>query len=915
MQGSDELCDHFCLSNYSVDERSRNISLSDESFELLKILTCRVALSDLPAFLHLAYKLANSLQQNDRAGDAEICLELAQKVISRHFPDIDALSPALAAAKLGHINPKLPALYAAILHYCGKSYFYRHSISSFKQAQDFKEKEALLLRAKTLREEIDLAGCYEEPDDSGKGTFASHTTLFSRSLGYMYQEKGKWQKAHALYEKIFGSEKNIFERVMAARQAIHVYRQLTKEEWDPKAKVLLHQAAYTKVRFAEEYITSREEFSGLPGLALTIACFFKEKGPYQDIGRAQSYLQRVLSSSREYPLRLMIPIKVEAEKEIDLLEKRYHTSKISPLISVESNVEEGITLASLYRKKRQFYEAALILSNLLKVAGIFKARVQYELFLGEQELLQKELSFPAYLENLHQHHEALHTVRSRFNSHFTHDVIAILQKICKEALSSFDSPLPLFSLVALGSLARDHFSPYSDLEFVLVSEEKSPLLDQFSHLFVLKLLSLGETPVTSWRWAPSLLPDFSSIETKNGLMPDGGKMIPSSFARGFKLLGSPTEIVSFSSAIPFLFEMTQGITLFGSPDLTEALKREARISLHAASDVERKELFYRDMANYIPIIFKVGEKGELTYSPKHTLMRALLILLNHVEMHKEQQITPEEVKLLLHTLNCKRSSYYLKMGGQVEDFPFEEDTLENSIEPFKHAVEALVAHLPYTRPRTSRLYIQALLRSGQVDKVKDSSPETLGDIAMLRGDFETAHKYYTGGGGCRFKAAEAAIQNGKLAEGKALLDGLKPLITSQVLAQKVCYLRALLARKCERWQEALLLLEDVGACRSTIILAHGTLIDIFCLVEKGRIHQHLGNGAEALKALEIAKKLMERRYGTHHPFFIPIYRELAEVFKTRNVTQGLIFSEKAAKIEARYPELRWQGALDDEGLD
>jgi hypothetical protein len=1010
------LCQELSLSNYSAEEREYNLNLSETVYSAIKLLSCDIDKypAYLNTFLHLSYKLANCFQQNDRAAEGEIVLSIAFQVLERRFPQLAALPSEDACELLLREHPLLPALYAALLHYSSKSYFYRQFFSPLREHQALNQIEKNLKRALEIRIFIDRSsGICEEPEDSGKGTYCRHTILFYRTLGYLFLEKGDLASAEEVYKNILQTAANRFEEIKARQKLIKIYVQLARQEWDPQQASLFYYQAYENVQCLQKFLND-QDYSGLPTDALVFAEFYSDRGnPYYDLYEAKSLLEKVVNNKRTFSQQRMAPAIDELKSLYEQLsqkllqqsaqlkselEETYFAGKVSPLLKSDpaERLENLIALASHYCMQKQFLQAGLLLSNALSQAdhidGELQEKLWYHLFLIEKECRNAidgtvvrsntPFTFAIYQANLRRYKKALQEARHCFQKTLTFDtcwqahrelseeIQHILQNMLKEIYTFIQPVTKPFVVMAMGSLAREMPSPYSDVEFVLAYSESSSDQEKerfacMSTLFLLKMIALGETPVTMFKWPkpPSL--DMSGLESSEGLRPDSGGVISHSFGGSYCLCGTISELLAFSSDLVLPMEFYKGKLLFGSPALLESLQERAHQRLLEASTEEKKVLVCKDLISHTVPRLRVNAQGERCYSLKHIFLRGTTLLLGHAanyfsikdsnlekillkleENGALSTVSKNKIDTLLRQLLCMRGFHCLECAAQLQDIVLAEDHLEDFLSlvvQYQEVIEELTACLPYyskegKHPDQMHIRLRMLCRGGYIDlaqqriekqlsdpKNQDPLWEIRGDLAGMQSKPQEAYAYYKKALDedsknflMHFKLAEAAIQNQALDLAKKHLQQLEGRSgtsgNQEAIGTKLMYLKSLIARHENRGEDVQKLLLSTG-CETVPILKQESLIHALLELEKGRLYRHLGNQEKARQHVKLAKDLIVRRYGPLHPVSLSTYEELLELLKPEELLEKKAYSEKVASIKQLFPTISSMGVLDVYLLD
>lgn len=733
-------CEKLSLSHFDQHERAANIQLHDEAFAVIQATfgDIKECTNTLLLFLHLSYKLANSFQQNSRGAEGEIVLSLASQALEKCFSNIHTTQSSQACKILHNVHPLLPSLYSAVLHYQSKSYFYRKSLSPLEDEKMLQQAEISLNRSLEIRKWIDqnLERCMEPLDSGGDPYYCSHTTLFFRTQGYIYIEKGDFDAARELYEKILETIDDKFEQILASLQLVKIYAKLAHQEWETEKIYLYYLMAYQQVQRAEFFL-STNNFSGYPSACLILAEFYSDKqNPYYNIIEAKNLLEKVIYNQRTFSQDRTIAtrkklaeiyeelahlLKDQVEQFEEETKENYFARKTFLLSPFSSRIENVIGLASLYRRQKQFLQAALLISNALfqnnhpdQLTSQYSEKLWHQLYLVEKEFTDSltsihlrnpdSLTFSNYKASILRHKHALKEAREHFKQKLTletcwetHQQLTknfrqIYKKMFNEALSSFNPPPVPFAILGLGSLAREIPSPYSDLEFALVySEEISNTervyFDELSTSFLLKLIALGETPVHLFKWNPPFSLDTSRLEVMEGLRPDAGGSISHSFGQSINLKGTISELLQKAHVnIILQQEYSRAFLIFGSAQLFQSLQQQAQKVLLEATDETKIHFFWKDKILHTPPIIKINDQGQRCYSLKHSFLRGLIFFLYNLAWHhsileKNPQATlealencgnigaaqKEKIGQLIKKLLYQRSCHYLEQKGQIED--------------------------------------------------------------------------------------------------------------------------------------------------------------------------------------------------------------------------------------------------------
>lgn len=998
-----QLNQQLTLSHFSVTERENNLRINQYAYAIIKALSDTIEdhATYFPIFLHLAYKLANSFQQNDRPADGEIVLNLALQAIERKFPKISDGTPPEVCETLRRLNPQLPALYAALLHYSGKTWFYKKFFLSIDEDASLDTARNLIRRSLELRTIIDSdTGCQDLPDSGNERHCCSHTLLFTRTLGYCYLEKGDFIAAQICYEHLF-SKADPFEKMMAALKLVNIYSQLGKQEWDSTASQERYRQAYEKAIYVENYLkTHHFDFSGLPLACLALAEFYLDKSTlFYCPEKAEEIFGYVAKNNHRFPQMRMTKMQKKladlyqqrskelsqtSEQAEKKLKEAYFAGETSRLLNPDSKKRvEGIsTLAAFYCRNKLFLQATLLLGNALanseKLDTETCEKLWHQLYMTEREFTAvsagREIAFPSYKGAMLRYKQALHDARQRFKQALTidscwkahlelaHDLEAMFQGMFKEILALLPSESAgsePFAIVAIGSLAHGTPSPYSDLEFVLVhnvsvSPEELESFSRLSTLFLLRLFALGETPFQRyWEVPPAM--DMTGLEANLGIRPDRGGTISHSFGSAFKMVGTPSQLISACSSHSALFlEFSNGRLLFGSPELVRELHEKGCEKILNRPG-QNKELFWYDYFNHTVPLIKVNVKGERCFSPKHCFTRGITLMLRHLALNQGiiesnphtilqqlsvngtlTQASMEHIDLLLRRLYTMQSLHYFECGSQTAEIALQAENFQlflEIVEQFQKAINVILEAMqmpPHLNVKNMRSL--TLCRGGYLNDFAMEDWESRGNIALMQADSRLAYAYYMKGleenpsNTClHFKLAEAALQDNDFDKfrdhmvqlDKELAEKSSDKMRNDVITLKVNYLKMVAARKEGNWEEVKSIrayLEKNDAAR-TPILKKASLTHAFIELEIGRLERHLGHPELAIQHMERAKDLIAYKYGPLHIALLSIYEELIQSIDKDDFPKRDYYHRMIKQIGKLFPDISWFGVMDCHSLN
>lgn len=149
-------------------------------------------------------------------------------------------------------------------------------------------------------------------------------------------------------------------------------------------------------------------------------------------------------------------------------------------------MQKAVNVQNVYNKAAELAEVSLTKlldlqkthsSTLIEIRE--KCRVKVEALLTLIESYQEE---PDMLDSDHNHmiEETIFTEMRSISINCNDEMIKLADCIVLDSVSLIGAqPLCSFFAVAMGSLARGEATPYSDLEFFFIIEEKNPVTERY----------------------------------------------------------------------------------------------------------------------------------------------------------------------------------------------------------------------------------------------------------------------------------------------------------------------------------------------------------------------------------------------------------------------------------------------------
>ncbi|MBF5059335.1 tetratricopeptide repeat protein [Candidatus Neptunochlamydia vexilliferae] len=162
----------------------------------------------------------------------------------------------------------------------------------------------------------------------------------------------------------------------------------------------------------------------------------------------------------------------------------------------------------------------------------------------------------------------------------------LLCDLFESSIKLLGAKIPIkFTLVGLGSMARQEMCPYSDVEFAILVERNTPEITRYfknlSRFVALRIINLGETKWEILR--PKRLPDGSMREaislSPGGFSMDIGGLSPLGKEGVYELIGTPKELSTYQSPewlekhdgeMILVNAMTQTSLVWGDPKLLKS---------------------------------------------------------------------------------------------------------------------------------------------------------------------------------------------------------------------------------------------------------------------------------------------------------------------------------------------------------
>lgn len=528
----------FSLNNRTELDLKRNealLPLAESAVET----TLKLYPNDLECLLGAIRNLyveGNFYLRTERFMVAQKKLTQAKELCERYCADLDAMNADQICEVLGKTHPTLPSLYSLVLHHLGQiSTHYAESPIGIAHAEKYLEKSV------QIREVIDSHPQYyaNVPDNN---TTVGDAVIFQRTLGYIYLQTDRLDKAEELYTDLL-NVKDSYNLLISHRQLFKVYQRKGQLSLQQADKEDCYKKAMDSARLCLELIEKEI------GLHVRVATIYKdignlycdEQNPFQNVEEAHQILElakfncpnhlKITSQFiREELGRVFMKL---SQKELqDAVQLHWITTEtenvdaLKMLDDLRTHLVNYESLGDIYREKQSFVLASAFYSNGLRLASHLSQKGEHhyqhnffeKLAFTEHELLKnlnidtKPIPPLRYEWMIKEYQMDLGLLRSQAKAMLgncepiekIYAVIAeryheVLRSILKDAFAILGPPpTENYAIMALGSIAHGFATPFSDLEFaILIDEDRfKSYFKILSALFHIRINALGEAPIS-----------------------------------------------------------------------------------------------------------------------------------------------------------------------------------------------------------------------------------------------------------------------------------------------------------------------------------------------------------------------------------------------------------------------------------
>ena len=495
-------------------------------------------------------------------------------------------------------------------------------------------------------------------------------------------------------------------------------------------------------------------------------------------------------------------------------------------------------------------------------------------------------------------------------------------QLIKQCLDQLGPPPCQYTVIGLGSMAREEMTPYSDLEFaILIAEESEKNRKYFrslTYLLHLKVINLKETILPALN-IPCLKGSlFFDAITPRGFAFDGagvqgkGCKTPLGNGTSFELIQTPTKMaqyigidregINWPKAEPHLpMEMLNVTLITGEESLiqeyqervTDELERPYQGKTTLREYLAKEHLREEDDRNFDPTLNITAKEGQLfkikqdLYRLPHLSIDRLALLLrvkpcntlDRIEdLQKQEILTPQGAKnlqWLMSEVIGQRLKVYIHYRAQqewmnplIEVFGFEDPQLvqkqfaidKRSLEKLTNIYQIL---LPFHQAMQSFLKGDPFILSQEI--LWDKNDFTLGQIAARLLQYAKAKDYY-------LKASKILPEDGRIWHVLGLVE--TRLGNS---AKALTYYQ----RTLTIW----------GKIYGKEHLLATSLSNI------GEAYQGLGKTTEALTYYQKALAIRERIYSKEHPHVALSLNNIGSAYQSLGkATEGLTYFQGSLDI-------------------
>lgn len=662
--------------------------------------------------IRLLYKLGNFYLYNDFPEKAQEKLLEAKGLIYSFVNSANTIEKI--CLDLTAISNKLPSYLATVNYLLGKSYIYPKDIlPCHNQQKGIKAiEEAIKIRQFIEKNKANL------DDLEDNNVSIGNTFIIERAKGIILVAQEEWQQAEKHYLHYLKNQDGL-NQLLCIKQLLHIYTQQAKRVIQEDAKndyiikcfCLIEQLnrflnesknIYRISVYYNSMANTLMELSDDFAYANFFLCCAKEKNT-QDLYSISIAIQKNLISLYQKKFK-------KEEEKFHEIKNEFIERTCSNIFKKNKFAESSLmALGKLYDDKKQTLPAATCYSNALNCQNqSINHKELYILLYGLEKDLFFNLSrndWVSFSDSIESYKKELQSLRKLIYSSLSFTKIRYIQSIIKEKychiLKRIIKDIHLnyaicednYALIAVGSLARNTCTPFSDFEFGFLigdscSDREKETIKKLALALAIRVSAIGETPLSYLKLQSLQGTGITDSPSIRGFMIDPAQIQP-----------FEPHVVTSQQLLHTIFHENIDFPLLQSSYLyphfvcgKSHFWKEYQGQLKKI-DHEKKinlgiNLLKKDLERWQNGV--LNDNFEIKFSLKHNFYKPIITLLEDIALYYGIFEFNDPYKLvialkqtnafsndyanqlidILENINLLRVANYIKYGSQTDDFEY-----------------------------------------------------------------------------------------------------------------------------------------------------------------------------------------------------------------------------------------------------
>ncbi|CDZ79638.1 hypothetical protein BN1013_00134 [Candidatus Rubidus massiliensis] len=663
--------------------------------------------------IRLLYKLGNFYLYNDFPEKAQEKLLEAKGLIYSFVNSANTIEKI--CLDLTAISNKLPSYLATVNYLLGKSYIYPKDILTCHNQQNGIEaiEEAIKIRQFIEKNKANL------DDLEDNNVSIGNTFIIERAKGIILVAQEEWQQAEKHYLHYLKNQDGL-NQLLCIKQLLHIYTQQAKRVIQEDAKNDYIIKCFCLIEQLNRFLNESKNIYRISVYYTSMA------NTLMELSDDFAYANFFLCSAKEKNTQDLYSISIAIQKNLISLyqkkfkkeEEKFHEIKNEFIERTCSNIFKKnkfaesslMALGKIYGDKKQTLSAATCYSNALncqdqsinhKELYILLYGLEKDLFfnLSKKDWLSFSDSIKSYKKELQELRKFVYSSLPFTKISYIQSVIKerycqIIKRIIKDIQLNYTICQDNYALIAVGSLARNTCTPFSDFEFGFLienncSEREKETIKKLAIALAIRVSAIGETPLS-----------YLKLKSLQGIRIEDSPSI-----RGFMI--DPAQIQPFEPRIvtsqqllhKIFNEKIDDFPLLQSSYLyphfiygKRQLLKEYHVQLKKIENEKKLNLginlLKKDLERWQNGI--LNDNFEIKFSLKHNFYKPLITLLEDIALCQSIFEYNDPYKLviglkkahvfsndyanqlidILEKINLLRVVNYSKYGSQIEDFEY-----------------------------------------------------------------------------------------------------------------------------------------------------------------------------------------------------------------------------------------------------